>query len=126
MCCCARPALPSSSRCWLRGPTPCWPCGRLPSARRIWCSCGMLPPGMPGRVELRAIERTPHSLIVRAWAVDRELATEYVYHDVDVSALDERIAFHIAAFELNKYCVQEPETLGFGEWSRFATHAFGA
>jgi hypothetical protein len=82
---------------------------------------------MPGRVELRAIERTPHSLIVRAWAVDREATVTYEYPpSIDPTLIDERIAFHIAAFELNKYCALEPDTLDFGPWSRFATHAFGA
>ena len=61
---------------------------------------------------------------MRAWAVDREATTTYRYPDV--GAIDERIAFHIAAFELNKYCALEPDELDFGEWSRFATHAFGA
>jgi hypothetical protein len=36
----------------------------------------------------------------------------------------ERIVFHIAAFELNKLCVLEPDTLDFGPWGRFATRRF--
>ena len=61
---------------------------------------------------------------MRAWAVDREASVTYRYPEI--GSIDERIAFHIAAFELNKYCALKPDELDFGEWSRFATHAFGA
>jgi len=61
---------------------------------------------------------------VRASAADRTATTTYHYPDVDLEALDERIAFHIAAFEINKLCALEPEVIDFGEWTRFVTPAF--
>lgn len=100
---------------------------------------------MSGCIELRAIEHTRHTLTVRAWvASDRgrttsELlrfrgaaTTTYRWPDVNLDDLAramgaeafERLAFHIAAFELNKLCVLEPDVLDFGPWARFATRAF--
>lgn len=71
-------------------------------------------------------------LWVRAELEGHPFSTSVWYADVDLDALEakvgtpafENIAFHVAAFEINKLCSLSPTHVGFGRYARFVTPAF--
>lgn len=88
---------------------------------------------MQSRVlKLEAVDIAHNSLHLRFAIDDLRFATAYWYEGVDFPALAERfgreqvdrIAFHIAAFEINKLASLRPDRIDFGTYGRFVTPSF--
>ncbi len=86
----------------------------------------------PRRLSLEVIRWRGHQLHARYDLDGYAFATTLWYGDVDLEALERRIgdeamhalAFHVAAFEINKLASLCPEEVSFGAWSRFVTPRF--
>jgi len=77
------------------------------------------------------IERAKDRLLARATLDDLSFQISIWYDDVDLDALArrygeafERIAFHIALFQLNAVVSLRPDAIALGDYARFATPAF--
>lgn len=95
----------------------------------------MKPAAPDGRVlRLLAVDRSRHQLAFRFGIGDLRFASSQWYDTVDLHALEarygraflDRLAFHVAAFEINKIASLRPTAVDWGPWSRFATPAFTA
>ena len=79
---------------------------------------------------LRLVEiQRARSSITAACAIE-DLRFEFTvwYEDVDLGALDrdlaDRLAFHVAMFQINAVCSLKPDAIELGPYARFATRAF--
>lgn len=81
---------------------------------------------------LETVDIARNSLHLRFAIDDLRFATSYWYEGVDFAALAgrfgpeqiDRIAFHIAAFEINKVASLKPDRIDFGAYGRFVTPRF--
>jgi hypothetical protein len=85
-------------------------------------------------LELAELRWRGPQLWIRANLEGHPFTTSIWYSDVDLDALEgrigrdamERLAFHVAAFEINKLASLAPTQLSFGAYARFVTPAFVA
>jgi hypothetical protein len=88
----------------------------------------------PQRLELTRIRWAGPQLAMEFELGPHPFHTSIWYGDVDLDALAQRIghdamdclAFHIAAFEINKLASLRPLEISFGPWARFVTPRFAA
>lgn len=80
------------------------------------------------RMKLVDIERSRDRIAAVATIADLSFHVSVWYEDVDFGALDsavmDRLAFHVAMFQLNALCSLRPTEIELGRYARFATPAF--
>lgn len=83
-------------------------------------------------LELEGVHARGRQLFLVANLDGQRFSTSIWYSDVDLERLAalvgreafERLAFHVAAFEINKLASLRPTHLSFGRWARFVTAGF--
>lgn len=83
-------------------------------------------------LRLEEVRARGNQLWIRADLEGHPMTTSIWYGDVDLEDLErkigalafERLAFHVAAFEINKLCSVAPTKLSFGRYARHVTRAF--